>query len=136
MCFSNFSESMSLQLFGVSLFCSSSFPFDFTASGVFICSFFVLFLNVGCCPERESWRIHFGSSWGLDCFSLTDLTTDPLVPMILKVGEISPSAGCHFKTTWLHLQVSICWPFCDSPGFSLIHINAIQILWLLAVYPQ
>ena len=99
MCFSNFSESMSLQLFGVSLFCSSSFPFDFTASGVFVCSFFVLFLNVGCCPERESWWIHFRSSWGLDCFSLTDLTTDPLMPMILKVGEISPSAGCHFKTT-------------------------------------
>ena len=91
---------------------------------------------VGCCPERESWWIHFECSWGLDCSSSTDLTTDPLVPMILKVGEISPSFGCHFKTTWLHLQVSICGQFCDSPGFCLIHTNTIQILWLLAVYPQ
>lgn len=99
----------------------SLFNFDFTPSGVFVCSFFVLCLNVGCCPEREFWWIHFECSWGLDCSSPTDLTTDPLVPMILKVGEISPSFGCHFKTTWLHLQVSICGPFCDSPGFSLIH---------------
>ena len=114
----------------------SLFNFDFTPSGVFVCSFFALFLNVGCCPERESWWINFECSWGLDCSSPTDLTTDPLVPMILNVGEISPSFGCHFKTMRLHLQVSICGPFCDSPGFSLIHTNTIQILRLLAVYPQ
>ena len=66
----------------------SLFNFDFTPSGVFVCSFLALFLNVGCCPERESWWINFECSWGLDCSSPTDLTTDPLVPMILKVGEI------------------------------------------------
>lgn len=110
--------------------------FDSTFGSVWICLFlhFVLFLNVGCCVGRGSWRTSFERSQTVP--ALQTFPQTPLIHSFSKWIKPVPGVSCHSQSYWLCFPVSISRIFCDSPAFSLIDINSTRVLSLFVVHPH